>query len=383
MGYYIRKLKNKKSKPKWKVQYVSYKKCDQRKTSRAKEPKRTWDISKDRWRYLGFHTYMSIKEAKVRAKQLNAQGQMKRQEERAKKIQEKENHFHLRNLTMLPIEFVEEFEEQFIYRKSHFTEENKKQKSRRRAVTWKAAKRMITTLQIDPSEWFYHDQDFYEYFRQKEYSLGYIYSIITLANLWGHYISRKLVKPFYPIKKPKGHDRARLIDAYYQKKEFHKKPSHPIMLSHLLGIKEAINKPNFNWVYLSVWLGLRPQEIDNLHDESMWKVETLPTKRKVLWVFQTKIIALPPEDRWKPIPLLFDEQLFALKILQDKNFKRPLTKTIQKHLGKEFSLYGGRKGFVDLMLSKGQSIENISIWMGHSTLNRTWRSYKNKKMYHL
>jgi hypothetical protein len=28
----------------------------------------------------------------------------------------------------------------------------------------------------------------------------------------------------------------------------------------------------------------------------------------------------------------------------------------------------GRKGFTDLMLAKGHSLENISIWMGHSTL---------------
>jgi hypothetical protein len=47
------------------------------------------------------------------------------------------------------------------------------------------------------------------------------------------------------------------------------------------------------------------------------------------------------------------------------------------------ALYGGRKGFTDLMLSKGNTIENISIWMGHSTLDRTWRSYKQKMKFHL
>ncbi len=54
MGYYIRFLRKKKKEPKWKVQYVSYKKKDQRKNSTAKMKKRTWDISKERWRTLGF-----------------------------------------------------------------------------------------------------------------------------------------------------------------------------------------------------------------------------------------------------------------------------------------------------------------------------------------
>lgn len=383
MGYYIRSLKNKKTSPKWKVQYISYKKRDQKKTSKAKIPKRAWDIPKDRWRYLGFHASMNIEEAKVRAKQLNTQVHLKLQEERLKKIREKENSLHLRYQAMLPPEFVEEFEELFIYKKGHLSEKARKQKSRRKATAWKAAKRMISTLQIEPSKWFYHDHDFYEYFRQKQYSLGYINSIIALANLWGHFISRKLANPFFPIKKPRGHDRARLIDAYYQKEKSTKKPSRAITVEHLAKISKSINALNFNWIFVSVWLGLRPQEIDNLQDESMWKIEILPTKRKVLWIFQTKIVALPPEDRWKPIPLLFEEQLFAFKIIEGKNFKRPLNKTLHKHMGKEYGLYGGRKGFVDLMLSKGQSMENISIWMGHSTLNRTWRSYKRRGVYHL
>ncbi len=113
----------------------------------------------------------------------------------------------------------------------------------------------------------------------------------------------------------------------------------------------------------------------------MWRVEEAPNGRKILWVFQTKIVALPPEDRWKPIPILFDEQYFALKIITDQNFKRPIVRAIHQYIGKGHDLYGGRKGFVDLMLSRNQSLENISIWMGHSTLDRTWRSYKNKRIF--
>ncbi len=133
----------------------------------------------------------------------------------------------------------------------------------------------------------------------------------------------------------------------------------------------------------SFLFGLRPQEIDNLHDTSLWKLEIPVQGRKVLWVFQTKLVALPPEDRWKPIPLLYDEQEFAFRIIESKSFKRPLVKSLRQYFGRGIDLYGGRKGFTDLMLSKGHFLENISIWMGHSTLERTWKSYKNKRRFHL
>jgi len=48
------------------------------------------------------------------------------------------------------------------------------------------------------------------------------------------------------------------------------------------------------------------------------------------------------------------------------------------HFGRGYDLYSGRKGFTDLMLTKGQSLENISIWLGHSHISRTWASYRDK-----
>ena len=47
MGYYVRKLANRKTEPKWKIQYVSFKKADTV-GSTTKYPKKEWDISKDR-----------------------------------------------------------------------------------------------------------------------------------------------------------------------------------------------------------------------------------------------------------------------------------------------------------------------------------------------
>jgi hypothetical protein len=127
--------------------------------------------------------------------------------------------------------------------------------------------------------------------------------------------------------------------------------------------------------------GVRPQEVDNLKKKELWKIEEFNGK-KVLWLFQTKIVALPYEDRWKPISIIFEEQEFALRIVEGQNFKRPLVKTVRRYFGEGIDLYGGRKGFTDFMLSKDQVLENTSVWMGHSTLERTWRSYKQRKKYH-
>ena len=72
-----------------------------------------------------------------------------------------------------------------------------------------------------------------------------------------------------------------------------------------------------------------------------------------------------------------------MQMAGSEHFKRPLRKALRKYFGAGVTLYAGRKGFTDLMLSKKHSIENISVCMGHSSLQRTWRSYKNRKKFHL
>jgi hypothetical protein len=242
---------------------------------------------------------------------------------------------------------------------------------------------MIIFVGIEPSDWFYHNDVIYDYFYSKQFSIRYIQKILKLANLWGFFICRKLARPFLPVTTPKGYEHQRLIDAFYQKTAKVRKASAPLTPDELNKKKHELNKANFNWLFIAVWFGLRPQEVDHLHKSDLWKIETVANARKILWVYQTKIVALPPADRWKPIPILYVEQLEAIAILEAQNFKRPLTKTMRRHFGDDIDLYGGRKGFADLMLSRGQSLENISIWMGHSTLARTWRSYKNRRKFHL
>lgn len=381
MSYYVRSLPWKKSLPHWKLQFISYQMCDV-KTSNAKKPKKEWDIAPERWRHLGFHPQMTITEANCRAKQLNAQAFLKRQEERIKKDSIKASQMRHQFDATLPDEFVVEFEQRFVRSRDSETKAGKRRISRAQNL-WRAASHMILAVRHEPSEWFYHVPEIYDYFHEKQFSIRYINAILKMANLWGFFIARKTSKPFHPVSLPKGYERQRLIEAFYTRTRNVRQPSKSLIPEQLEVIYSQMNRPNFNWLFLSVWLGLRPQEIDNLADEKLWSIEVLPTGKNILWIFQTKIVALPPEDRWKPIPLLYDEQRFALRIIQAKSFRRPLAKTMCHYFGYGTDLYAGRKGFTDLMLSKGNSLENISIWMGHSSLERTWRSYKNKRKFHL
>jgi hypothetical protein len=356
------------------VQFVSYKSKDT-KDSNAIKVKKECDVDRDRWRTLGFHKLMTLDEARVRARQLNAQDFVKRQEERIQRIAIEENNSKKKYDSVLPIEFVEEFESRFLRSRDAETRKGRRKTSHARSK-WNTAKKMIVALKIDPSEWYYYNKEIYDYFHEQQLSISYSISILTLVNAWGYFICRKLAKPFLPVTRPRGYERQRLLDAHYHKNKNSRKASDPLPPEVLNMASGKMNQANFNWLFLSVWLGLRPQEIDNIHESELWRLETPIFGRKVFWIYQTKIIAFPPDDRWKLIPILYEEQEFAMRIVESGNFKRPLVKTMRQYFSKDIDLYGRRKGFTDLMLSKGNTIENISIWMGHSTLDRTWRSYK-------
>jgi len=201
MGYYVRLLPRKKKPPTWKIQFVSY-----------KQPrKRAWDIRKERWRTLGFHTGMKIAEARARSRQLNARLTLKRQEERVREFQKAENDFRTKSDAVLPTEFVDEFELCFIRIREGDTTLGGQRRLRRIRLLWRAAQKMILAIGIEPSEWFYHVHDIYDYFCSRQLSLCYSHSILKVANLWGFFISRKLAKPFLPIPVPRGYERQRLV----------------------------------------------------------------------------------------------------------------------------------------------------------------------------
>lgn len=127
-----------------------------------------------------------------------------------------------------------------------------------------------------------------------------------------------------------------------------------------------------------MWAGLRPSEIDRLKQPENFMVKRVPNGPTVLWVYQEKLVALPPWERWKLIPLISKQQKRISKIVRIGDFARPCVKTVRKYFGERVGLYGGRKGFTDLMLNQGFRLEEVSAWMGHTSIERTWRSYRNR-----
>lgn len=270
---------------------------------------------------------MSLLEARSRVKQLNCQLRLRRQEEQLQAIASARKTEQLRYDSVLPSEMVAEFEARFVRDRDSQTEQGLRATTRAH-VRWRAAQRMIVAVGVDPSEWFFYTFQIYDFFHSQKWSVKYASAVLKMANLWGFYYARKLARPFLPVSAPRGYERQRIMAANYEKGASVHRASKPIGPADLDAARAKINLSNYNWIFLSIWFGLRPKEIDSLKDRSMWRMEVVGTGRKILWVFQTKIIALPPEDRWKPIPILFDEQEEALEILQSGRFKRPLLKTI-------------------------------------------------------
>ena len=319
---------------------------------------------------------MDIREAQSRSEQLNAQLFLKRQEERRLKFEHQATEFEKKCIGYLPPLFKEEFEQRYF-----FTRFKNRKSLSKQLCHWRTAKKVILEVRLDPARWYDDNYKFYDWFYEKKMSLSYIQKILSLINLWGFFISRRLGTPFLTIPRPRGHERQRLRDAYFSK-DGPSKYSDPLTPELLENAKDRLSAENYNWLFLSVWLGLRPKEIDQLKDKNFFKLLFDEKGTPIIWVQQTKIVSVPQRYRWKLIPLFLDQQKAALKILEAGTFKRPLTKTVRKRVDSKLTLYGGRKGFTDLMMAREQKLENISQWMGHSSIERTWISYKSKLMVH-
>jgi len=279
----------------------------------------------------------------------------------------------------LPEIYMDEFETRYLL--GRFREKKLKGKS---LSHWNAARKAILEVALDPQDWYDDAHRFYDYFHAKGLSYSYIGKIFYVINQWGFFLSRKLGTPFFPIPRPRGYEKSRLLDAYFEKlsQKGVSNRSEPISPNQLARARTTLKPRQYNWLYLSVWLGLRPFEIDNLKDPSHVRLLSCPDGTRVLWIYQTKLVSVPPRYRWKLIPLIFREQKRIYGIIKSQNFERPLVKTVKRHFGPQTSLYGGRKGFTDLMLSRNQQFEHISQWMGHSTIQRTWHSYKDRRCVH-
>jgi hypothetical protein len=361
MGYVVRKLPYKSRT--WKVQYQD----------RSHGNDKWRDIPEDEYLRLGFHPKMTLDEAQARRNSLNALEELKRQEAKRVGIQAKFDKEELVNVAFLNALDKDEFEKKILYSNSFSSQGTKKIKT-----LWTVAQRVIREIKLDPSEWEDSQRQFYIYFEKNQWSYSYLKKLIPMINMWGKFITKKRKEYFSPIPLPKGYAKEQIQDSHLKKQLSNE--SEPLTPEVIEGAREGMKKslgPKWRWLFVSLWFGLRPTEVDSLQDSTKMRVETHKGK-KVLFVYQTKLRGIPHEKRWKAIPCLYPEQREALMYIEE-GLERPLVKTIVSYCGVGLNTYAGRKGFTDLMLDKGHSLEDISSWMGHTSIDRTWRSYKNRQ----
>src|SRR5690606_20909167 len=153
---------------------------------------------------------------------------------------------------------------------------------------------------------------------------------------------------------PSKYDKADIVESFISSDK-KTKESIPLTVEMLEKAKLSLSEEHFNWLKISLWFGLRPNEVDSLKKLNR-KDHTSPYfekhedgKTDILVVYQSKLRLQKQKDRWKYIPLCEPEQIEMKKIITEGNFKRPLVKTLQLHIDEELNNYGGRKGFTDLM----------------------------------
>lgn len=316
---------------------------------------------------LGILPTMTFEEVKARLKSLNAQQTLLSRVAKRQRIDERMKDEALAHDAYLGPD-VAEFEREVLFARKF----DKKLKSH-----WVAVKRLICALRIDPTDWEYKKGRFYDYFSSHGYSVSYIQKLIPVINQWGVFQARKYKLAFLPLPYPTGKEREAINDAYFEKKPRGQAPA-PLSAAALEAKKGELIPEQYNWLYLSVWFGLRPEEVANIVKGKHFEL-SMQGSIPVLAVFQTKLTSLARDQRWKYIPAVQPEQEKAIEILKSGKIKRPLAKTLARLFGERVGLRSGRKNFTDMMLDLGHPLEDISAWLGHTSIQRTWKSYRDRQ----
>jgi hypothetical protein len=365
MGYAVKKAVSKKRT--WKL-LIEKRRADNH------EKKDYINIPTEQLGMHGFHPGMTIEEAKAKASDLNRSAELKRYAEKKAKASQRVEERRLATRLAVP-------EEGEFFKWAE--KEHRLDFERTKVMShWLCAKDCIADLDLSPPDFFDSRRRIYSWFlcegdESGPYSLSYCTKVMRFINLYGSYYARKFKVYFERIPFPTGRDKQELADAYYEM--FGATDSAPLS-PEMLDAQQANFKPEqWNWLYLSLWLGLRPQEVDRLSNPKFTQLLTEKDGTPVVKVFQTKLKNIDRERRWKYIPLLFPEQLRALELLKQGAFERPLVKTVKRYFTQQHTTYAGRKGFEELMIDvKEQPFEYVSQWLGHQSLEQTYKRYTNR-----
>jgi integrase len=335
-------------------------------------------VSKSAFANLGFDFRWPVEKAKEHCRLLNQQEKFKRKEQhKIAAIGQRVEDLKVAQSIYLPEPLTDQFHKNLM-QKSFGSDKHQA----RIHSHWKYIQKMVNELKIEVQDYFENKERIYDHFLTNELSPDYVSKLLRILNMFGLYICKQRQLPFETVPAPNSHIRNK-IDEAYQDSEDYIGESDPLTPEALEAVKDRFYNPdNYKWLFISVWLGLRPVEIDELKKSKSWKIEFNPTHNlNVLWIYQSKLTRIKRDKRWKQIPIHFKEQQEALELVQKQEFKRPTRAMLHKLFPEPqfITTYAGRKGFVNLMLSKGQPLEAISSWMGHQDISITWKKYRDKE----
>lgn len=277
----------------------------------------------------------------------------------------------------------------------------------RLARNFEIVQEMIVKLNLLPHEYQDNLEMFVSYFKEKQYSVSYSKDILWVLNKWGHFYSRRAHTFFEPVGKLR-YKSQNVLYSIHKGKRGVRKVSNPMTVELLKKLRSKINIGDlkelykYNWVFISFVFGLRPSECDEAlkgQEKNIKIINGVPT----LFITQTKLTTVDEDEKIKRIPVICEEQEDALDLIKKGQAKRPTPKWLAQHLKEEkispnteqtddelkekieeslaevYDLYCGRKGFTDFMISKGQSLENISMYLGHKNIQTSWKFYKDRK----
>lgn len=190
MRYRIKALPKKKSEPRWKVQMVSYKKEDilQHRRPSHKCDRVTIDVKKSEWFHHGFNAQTSREEAEERAKQLNAQTELEERRKARIGVQERFKREDEIDCAFLPPILVSELEKKI---KVDFYGDEEEFRRSKTMSHWRAVKRVIRKLELDPKDWEDNKLKFYKLFSSMKWSVSYVQKVLILINKWGYFCAKK------------------------------------------------------------------------------------------------------------------------------------------------------------------------------------------------
>lgn len=309
----------------------------------------------------GFRPDMTLEQAQIRAKQLQAESWVElkaKQAARAKAVLER--YAKLRSAFLTDedaFQFEREYLGEYKIRRPH----------------WNTMQRIIVDVGIHPSQWHKQKSKLYDQFRLKRCSANYAKKLLRYLNLWGYFLCEKQNKAWMKVDGLDGVWRNKLERARHPGGA-----SLPLTPKMLEDAKKDIAEEHYNWLFISVWFGLRPEEVDQLRMKrgKLWDLKTDSELGFILEVYQTKLEkrGVKEEHCWKAIPTLFPEQLKAVEIIQSQNFKRPAGKggKFMRHVfGNGYSLYAGRNNFSGMLRDRGRTQEERKHWMGHLSVSTT------------